>query len=342
MVTGSQATAKILKEDKVKAQTIVLFVGISMLLMGMTSQGRQSASPSQAEKLFARAKPDDYMGNEGCASCHAEKSAAFAGSPHAAHMAASNLSLDHQGCEGCHGPGRIHQAEENAEVISFRKMTPKESSAACLRCHAETMSPSHWKQTEHARADVACVSCHQIHPDSEPDWAPSAVKKGMAKDPRSALYAAKFSPRHLLKADESAVCGQCHPTAVGEFRQANHHPVPEGRMTCSDCHSVHPSKLAKIKKDDVNGKCVTCHVEKAGPFVFEHDPVSEINGNGCVECHRPHGANNAKLLNSVSRGLCAQCHTDKFAQHYPGQTCWNAGCHVAPHGSNSDPHLLKN
>ena len=86
--------------------------------------------------------------------------------------------------------------------------------------------------------------------------------------------------------------------------------------------------------------CVTCHGNVAGPFVYEHDPVVGLTGEGCMECHRPHGSNNPKLLTTFSRGACAQCHTDKANNHFPGRTCWQSGCHVAIHGSNTDPFLL--
>lgn len=112
-------------------------------------------------------------------------------------------------------------------------------------------------------------------------------------------------------------------------------------MVCSDCHVPHPTKDSKVRKDAVKGQCVTCHTEMAGPFVFQHDPVTGHSGDGCQECHKPHGSSNPKMLNSNTRGLCAQCHTEKLGRHYPGQSCWNAGCHVAPHGSNTDPRFLK-
>jgi predicted CXXCH cytochrome family protein len=70
--------------------------------------------------------------------------------------------------------------------------------------------------------------------------------------------------------------------------------------------------------------------------VYEHDPVAGWMGDGCNDCHRSHGSANPRLLKSFSRGLCAQCHTDKSAAHYPGRTCWRAGCHVSLHGSNTD------
>lgn len=306
-----------------------------MLAFGFSGTTQKGAS--QAERLFARAKPDDYMNEEACAECHAKVSKNFVASPHAALVSDPTRPIDKQGCQSCHGPGRIHQAEKDAEVISYTKMSPKESSAACLRCHEKTMATSHWKRTEHARADLACVSCHQIHPDSEANLGHAANRK----DPRTPMFVAVANPKAMLKADESTLCGSCHPSTLGEFRAANHHPVPEGRVACSDCHSPHPTKDAKVKNDAMKGKCVTCHTEKAGPFIYEHDPVAAFTGDGCQECHKPHGSNNPQMLNSVTRGLCAQCHSDKLTTHYPGQTCWSSGCHVSTHGSNRDPRFLR-
>ncbi len=318
-----------------KFQALFLILGIAMLAFGFEG-GAQSKGSSKADKLFARATEDDYMSDQGCMECHESKSAHWAESPHAALVSASDLPLDKKGCQGCHGPGYIHQAEENAEVLSFAQMTPKDASATCLRCHEKTLDQSHWKKTDHARAGLSCVSCHQIHTDTEPDLGQTTKRR----DSRAVMFVAKADPKAMLKSDEATLCGSCHASAIAEFRGANRHPVPEGRMVCSDCHSAHPSKTATVKHDVLKGKCVTCHTEKAGPFVFEHDPVAGFTGEGCQECHRPHGSNNPKMLNSVTRGLCAQCHTDKLAGHYPGQTCWNSGCHVASHGSNTDPRFL--
>jgi predicted CXXCH cytochrome family protein len=318
-----------------KFQAQFLIVGIALLSYGFVEE-TQSKGSSQADRLFARATEDDYMSDAGCAECHSEKAAHFAESPHAAYMSDPKLPLDKRGCQGCHGPGYIHQAEENPEVIAFLKWSPKESAAACLRCHGKTLSDSHWKRTEHAQAGLSCVSCHQIHTDTVPDLKQVALKR----DARAFAFVAKPDPKAMLKADEATLCGSCHPSAIAEFRGSNHHPVPEGQMVCSDCHSPHPTKSSKVKVDAFKGVCVTCHLEKAGPFIFEHDPVAGFTGSGCQECHKPHGTNNPKMLNSVTRGLCAKCHTDKLATHFPGQTCWTAGCHVASHGSNTSPVFL--
>lgn len=319
-----------------RIQTIFLIAGLGTLVYGAVAEGQRGPEKSIADKLFARAAADDYMGDEGCMDCHSDKAKAFSGSAHAAFMNSDHLALDKKGCEGCHGPGFIHQADENPEVLAFRKMDPKESAAACLRCHEKTLTPTHWKLTAHAKADLSCVSCHQIHPDSEPAWEKGSVKRG-SQDARTKLFAARIDPKSLLKADEATVCGQCHGAQIAEFRLNSHHPVPEGRLQCSDCHSAHPTTLAKTKRPDEREACVKCHADLAGPFVFEHDPVAGHMGAGCAECHKGHGSHNPDLLNASSRGLCAQCHTDKLSTHYPGRTCWTAGCHVATHGSNTDP-----
>ncbi len=316
-------------------QVPLLIAGIALLSYGFASDA-QSKGGSQAEKLFARAAEDDYMSDAGCAACHPGKAEHFAESPHAAFVSDPKLPISKRGCQGCHGPGYIHQAEENPEVISFTRMSPKESAAACLRCHDKTLSKNHWKRTEHARADLTCVTCHQIHTDTVPDLGQASKKK----DPRAFAFVAKADPKAMLKADEATLCGTCHQSTLAEFRGAEHHPVPEGRLVCSDCHSPHPTKSSKIKVDAFKGMCVTCHTEKAGPFIYEHDPVAGFTGDGCQECHRPHGSNNPDMLNSVTRGLCAQCHTETLSDHHPGQTCWTAGCHVASHGSNTSPLFM--
>lgn len=321
--------------------TFVLGIGILSLVLGGVSAEQRAQVRSQAEKLFARATADDFVGDEACASCHAEKAEAFAGSIHAAHMVDPKAPIDKRGCEGCHGPGGIHQAEENPEVLAFRTMDAKESAAACLRCHAQTLSETHWKRSAHAKADLSCVSCHQIHPDSAPNWAKGSIKKGDAEDPRRPVYVARVESKSLLMADEAVLCGQCHAPQLAQFKLPSHHPVPEGKMVCSDCHSVHPSRNEKARTPGEKGTCVTCHREVAGPFAYEHEPVQGHTGEGCAECHKPHGSVHDKMLNSGLRGLCGQCHTEKIARHYPGQTCWTSGCHVAPHGSNSSPRLLR-
>jgi predicted CXXCH cytochrome family protein len=268
-----------------------------------------------------------------------------------------NLPQDKQGCQACHGPSRPHVLHRKVEegrysyVISYTQAKPEEISAACLRCHQSTLSERHWKLTGHAHAGITCTNCHQIHwidrtgkdraHQGTPSQSLDAQSNPVNENPKSAVYADAPDPKALLKADEPTLCGQCHRHELAEFRHNFHHPVPEGRMVCSDCHSVHSNRDDRKQMQVAQRNCITCHADTAGPFVFEHDPVRNPTGLQCLECHRPHGSSNPRMLNAFSRGLCTQCHTDKAANHNPGRNCWDPGCHSAIHGSNHDPLLFR-
>jgi predicted CXXCH cytochrome family protein len=351
---------------QVKKLALPLAAALS-LLAGAAFQSSHQAKPAKlfTERVFAKAKADDYIGDKACAECHADEVNNFHAG-HATFSADPSLPLDKKGCEGCHGPGKAHAAEQRGEtpaagaepstdptIIGYSNTSAKDVSYACLRCHTDTMDEQHWHKTAHAEADVSCVSCHQIHPATGDLTAPVGDRGVLRKEAFPAAAPAKA----LLKADEATLCGSCHQSEVAKFRLQSHHPVPEGRMVCSDCHDIHPAKAISQGKGAnqsvgsitestpkhiglLKDNCVTCHGDKAGPFAFEHDPVAGWTGRGCVECHNPHGSHNPKLLTSFSRGLCAECHSDKGANHFPGRTCWQAGCHVGIHGSNSDPQFL--
>lgn len=324
-----------------RIETVLLGLGIASIVAGSAFVNQESATrQSRPLKIFAQAKADDFTGSTACAECHEEKVDAFAKSAHYGYSQQEDLDVFHRGCESCHGPGKFHKGgEEDDQVIAFKKFTPQEVADACLRCHGTTMKMSQWHRSEHGRAkDVSCVSCHQIHPDTPNEFTDKPAQPLSIKRPE---YVVAKSSSKLLKADEATLCASCHRPEAAQFRQLSHHPVPEGRLICSDCHEPHPAKKIVSRRQELKERCVTCHSELAGPFTYEHDPVAGNTGDGCAECHKPHGSHNPDLLKGFSRGLCAQCHTDKATLHYPGRTCWQAGCHVAMHGSNSDPLFLR-
>jgi DmsE family decaheme c-type cytochrome len=142
----------------------------------------------------------------------------------------------------------------------------------------------------------------------------------------------------------------------------HHHPVLEGKMSCSDCHNPHKGIAIKGGGTNIqqtlkaggfaflgrNETCFECHTQQRGPFVYEHEAVRQ----GCVVCHSPHGSVNQRLLNERNATLCLKCHFQE--QKEPGHifigdvdhssflqqgTCWSAGCHEEPHGSNVTPLL---
>jgi len=142
----------------------------------------------------------------------------------------------------------------------------------------------------------------------------------------------------------------------------HHHPVLEGKMSCSDCHEPHKGIATKGAPTNIqqtlkagglaflskNETCFECHTQQRGPFVYEHEAVRQ----GCSVCHTPHGSVNQRLLNERNATLCIKCHFQE--QKIPGHifigevdhsnflqqgTCWSAGCHEEPHGSNVTPLL---
>jgi len=142
------------------------------------------------------------------------------------------------------------------------------------------------------------------------------------------------------------VCFSCHLDIKSKFMLQHHHPVPEGRMSCTDCHNMHGHNLhdaGGMKLLSQNEKCFKCHKEVRGPFVFEHDAMRD----GCRTCHNPHGSINDKLLVAGQTITCLRCHwesrfnspTAAIGAHnhssHPvaaGQDCLD--CHSAVHGSN--------
>ncbi|HTL71306.1 MAG TPA: cytochrome c3 family protein [Candidatus Eisenbacteria bacterium] len=148
------------------------------------------------------------------------------------------------------------------------------------------------------------------------------------------------------KKDPSA-CFTCHTDKKLEFRLPYHHPVLEGKMSCTDCHSAHGEEVRPwtgTSMTDTNETCFKCHKDQRGPFVWEHEVVRE----GCTTCHKVHGSIHEKMLIARDHNLCLRCHTQvnfptigksSHAGRLPQGTCWSAGCHTAVHGSNFDDHL---
>ena len=150
-------------------------------------------------------------------------------------------------------------------------------------------------------------------------------------------------------------CFECHRPIEAEFHLPQHHPLPENKIQCSQCHDPHGGDIFKpaggLAMARLNETCAPCHRAQTRPFVFEHAALRE----GCTVCHSPHGSINAKLLVQRDANLCLRCHAQNqggFVQaghYYIGNidhtdflrmgTCWSSGCHTAVHGSNVDVRL---
>lgn len=204
----------------------------------------------------------------------------------------------------------------------------------CASCH-ETEAREFARST-HARISIAgetvkaqgCEMCHgpgSLHVDAGGGRGVHIQNPG--KDPNA--------------------CFACHSDKKHEFRLPYHHPVLEGKMSCTDCHDPHGHEVRpwnSTTMEDTNETCFKCHKEQRGPFVWEHEVVRE----GCTTCHKVHGSIHEKMLVARDNNLCLRCHTQvnfptigrsSHATRLPSSSCFSAGCHTAVHGSNFDDHL---
>ena len=187
-------------------------------------------------------------------------------------------------CTNCHGPSDRHLGSGGSDkpdrlFKGAAKSSPEAINGACLSCHQSDAKRSHWMGSTHQARDVACTSCHQVHTGHD-----------KVRD----------------KQTQPEVCFACHKEQRTQVNKPSHHPIPEGKMACSDCHNPHGSVGPKLmKRESVNDTCYTCHMEKRGPFVHVHEPVAE----DCSNCHNPHGTTAENMLKARPPFLCHQCHT---------------------------------
>lgn len=110
-------------------------------------------------------------------------------------------------------------------------------------------------------------------------------------------------------------------------------------MACHDCHGVHGTPHDFELLDAHDRTCTRCHADVAGPFVFEH--TGRLT-EGCAGCHEPHGSIDRHLLKRQSVAqLCYGCHTVTPPDHLQPSFRDCTRCHVAIHGSNTDPRFLE-
>jgi len=148
-------------------------------------------------------------------------------------------------------------------------------------------------------------------------------------------------------------CFNCHLNIKGQFMLQHHHPVPEGKMSCSDCHDPHGKDVRATGGVMLLGqdeKCFNCHKEIKGPFVFEHEAMRE----GCSVCHNPHGSINDKLLVAGPTITCIRCHfqpqfntdeallgSESHDDKAIGRGADCIDCHTRVHGSNNAASSLR-
>jgi len=227
---------------------------------------------------------------------------------------------------------RADQNKVNGMLYS-KKAATYVGTEICAQCHDKEYKE--YKLSSHYRIFIksnkngaeGCETCHgpgSIHVD-----AGGGIGVGIINPKR-----------------DPEICFTCHTDKKMQFRLPYHHPVLEGKMSCSDCHDPHGIDVkpwTATSEDGVNEVCFKCHTDKRGPFIWKHDALKD----GCTTCHQVHGSVNDKMLKVNDYNLCLRCHavvaSPTFYGHAGGRwtegTCWNAGCHPTVHGSNFNDHF---
>lgn len=296
---------------------LITFVIAAAMLMALTAGSASGQEPSYSRE-----------GADTCIACHDgdEVLALFRG-PHAV-PTDPNGPFGHGQlqCEACHGPsgehaGRVRRGQERPSpgaLFGSDAATPIDmQNSQCLGCH-ESDTGFGWHGNDHDSNDIACADCHTSHTASDPV---------------------------LMTATQPDVCFECHQQQRTQSLKPYAHPIRQGKMDCSGCHSTHGATSEwQFARQTLNDTCFDCHAEKRGPYLWEHAPATE----DCGLCHDPHGSNHPGMLAMRGPMLCQSCHSQEGhpsipgdsdglpganpSQYMLGQNCMN--CHTQSHGSN--------
>ncbi len=267
---------------------VLVLLGACTDLSGLRAD-RPLLPVREYEQMIVGRLDADYVGNENCLGrCHKHDKIYrdFQLSVHGEQVAADS-GLPLVNCESCHGPGSlaIEHAAENDKcnfetLLQLDKLPSQAQSLICVKCHSAASTPRlhNWNASIHASSDVSCFDCHKLH-------------QGPAQ---------KVSRKEMAE-----LCYGCHQDIRMAFQQFSHHPVPEHKMACTDCHDPHDaSQNQNLTGFNIKEICTRCHMEFQGPFIYEHADLTE----DCTNCHAPHGSPNDPLLKVSQPFLCLQCH----------------------------------
>ena len=260
-----------------------------------------------------------------CVDCHEDQAKAFTGNPHARGQLEGG-QVPTAVCETCHGDGKAHmEAGGDTSLIQVPRGF-QGSENTCLMCHDKVTDKRTHRFGAHANsAAVNCLTCHSIH-----------TKAGQ-----------------LVAKQQPDLCASCHAAKAASFRTKPYtHRMGRAGLACTTCHDPHaPAGRENIRRTPAGEvACLSCHSDKRGPFVFQHGALA---AGECTSCHEPHGSSNPNQLKRANVWqLCIECHSplthETLGSQPPSfhnltqaryQSCTT--CHVAIHGSNRSPALLK-
>mgnify|MGYP003335321860 CR=1 FL=1 len=89
--------------------------------------------------------------------------------------------------------------------------------------------------------------------------------------------------KFIVAGNNADACFQCHLEKKAEFSLQYHHPLKEGKMTCTACHEPHSLRLRAVG----NVLCTQCHQADRYDQSSHHHHRPDAAGAACVSCHMP-------------------------------------------------------
>ncbi len=269
----------------------------------------------QAEELLKKFQMSPFNSG-GCNTCH---------SSHGSDFPAMTKDKVPDLCWTCHGKGASVASGLGPDIKSFTdmpvQMAPFEG-GDCTQCHYPHATDVP-KLLKKGGVPFLCNSCHDainVGGGTAKDWrsmpsqmAPFAAGQCMkCHVPHGSQY------KRLLKQPVPDLCYSCHkaadeggsaPDIKTQFELPSHHPVPEGKINCLNCHypmaGPYPKLLQKPFRTN-NGSCGTCHLPHGSYGTFLHAGENRKVTDGA-------GPNGVKTLaatpaDSSVIAVCTQCH----------------------------------
>ena len=240
-------------------------------------------------------------------------------------------------CESCHGPGGKHAGSaDKADIVNPAKLAPAAADRDCLKCHLNQPTHIGRIQSSHAKNEVSCTACHSIH---------------------------RHGPNGLVPRKAAAIneqCAGCHTAVWAAFQRPYKHRLPEGAMSCVDCHNPHGSiqppranltRPTSRAASAATAICAARSLSSTPPSAWKAAPLATSRTARptraclvraevrylCLECHANLPAAPGPVKNPPALGGVPPAFHDLFSPQFQNCTV----CHIKIHGSYVNQELLR-